>query len=42
MMNFLSIDMVATDWARAQFALTATKHRFFVPLTLVTNYYKRK
>ncbi|MDE6634347.1 MAG: cytochrome ubiquinol oxidase subunit I, partial [Bacteroidaceae bacterium] len=34
MMNFLSIDMVATDWARAQFALTAIYHWIFVPLTL--------
>lgn len=34
MMNFLSIDMVATDWARAQFALTAIYHWLFVPLTL--------
>ena len=28
------IDLSMVDWARAQFALTATYHSLFVPLTL--------
>ena len=34
MIHFLNIDLVAVDWARAQFALTAIYHWLFVPLTL--------
>lgn len=34
MNQLLNIDLVAVDWARAQFALTAIYHWLFVPLTL--------
>ena len=34
MLQILSIDPAAIDWARAQFALTAIYHWLFVPLTL--------
>ena len=34
MIHLLDIDLVAVDWARAQFALTAIYHWLFVPLTL--------
>jgi cytochrome d ubiquinol oxidase subunit I len=34
MIHFLNIDLVAVDWARAQFALTAIYHWLFIPLTL--------